>query len=31
MQCLMFTRTDAFCDVCARAIAGTIDLYSATR
>jgi len=27
----MFTRTAAFCDVCARAIAETIDLYSAVR
>ncbi len=28
MQCLMFERSDKFCDVCADAIATTIDLYS---
>ncbi len=28
LQCMMFTRADAFCDVCQHAIADTIDLYS---
>ena len=28
MQCLMFDRSDAFCDVCRRAIGTIIDLYS---
>ena len=28
LQCLMFTRSDAFCDVCERAIGDVIDLYS---
>ena len=28
MQCLMFTRADAFCAVCQDAIADIIDLYS---
>ncbi len=29
MQCLMFTRHDAFCDVCAEAVDAIIDLYAA--
>lgn len=29
MNCIMFTRTDAFCDVCRRAIDDIIDLYTA--
>jgi hypothetical protein len=29
MQCIMFTRADAFCSVCQRAIADIIDLYAA--
>lgn len=29
LQCLMFTRADAFCDVCRHAIEQVIDLYSA--
>ncbi|WP_133478890.1 M64 family metallopeptidase [Cognatilysobacter segetis] len=29
MQCLMFTRADAFCDVCRAAIGSVIDLYTA--
>jgi hypothetical protein len=28
LQCMMFTRADAFCDVCRHAIADIIDLYS---
>lgn len=28
LQCLMFTRSDAFCDVCQHAIEDIIDLYS---
>ena len=28
MQCMMFTRADAFCSVCQRAIADIIDLYA---
>ena len=28
LQCMMFTRSDAFCSVCERAIADIIDLYS---
>lgn len=28
MQCIMFTRADAFCSVCQRAIEDIIDLYS---
>ncbi|MCJ0826574.1 IgA Peptidase M64 [Luteimonas sp. 50] len=28
MQCMMFTRADAFCSVCQRAIADIIDLYT---
>ncbi len=28
LQCMMFTRADAFCDVCAHAIDQIIDLYS---
>jgi hypothetical protein len=28
LQCLMFSRHDAFCDVCADAVARVIDLYS---
>lgn len=28
MQCLMFTRADAFCDVCRHAIGQIIDLYA---
>jgi len=28
LQCMMFTRTDAFCSVCQHAIEETIDLYS---
>lgn len=28
MQCIMFTRADAFCSVCQHAIADIIDLYS---
>ncbi|RZA21160.1 MAG: peptidase M64 [Lysobacteraceae bacterium] len=31
LQCLMFTRADAFCDVCRHAIEQVIDLYSAAR
>lgn len=27
-QCMMFTRTDAFCSICQQAITDTIDLYS---
>lgn len=29
LNCLMFTRTDHFCDVCAEAIEAIIDLYAA--
>ena len=29
MQCLMFTRHDAFCDVCRDAVEEIIDLYAA--
>ncbi|MBW8312083.1 MAG: IgA Peptidase M64 [Rhizobium sp.] len=28
LNCLMFTRTDAFCDVCQEAVSRIIDLYS---
>jgi hypothetical protein len=31
MQCMMFTRADAFCSVCRRAIEDIIDLYVAGR
>ena len=31
LQCMMFTRADAFCDVCAHAIGQVIDLYSTAR
>lgn len=31
LQCIMFTRADAFCDVCRQAVEETIDLYSAAR
>jgi hypothetical protein len=30
MQCMMFTRADAFCSVCRRAIEDVIELYVAT-
>jgi hypothetical protein len=30
LQCLMFTRHDAFCDVCRAAVEDIIDLYAAT-
>ena len=29
IQCLMFTRSEAFCHVCADAVSTIIDLYSA--
>lgn len=29
MQCMMFSRADAFCSICQRAIADIIDLYAA--
>ena len=28
LQCMMFTRSDAFCSVCEQAITDIIDLYS---
>ena len=31
LQCMMFTRSDAFCRVCEQAITGIIDLYSHTQ
>ena len=31
MQCMMFTRADAFCSVCRHAISDIIDLYTAAR
>ncbi|TZF90973.1 M64 family metallopeptidase [Cognatilysobacter lacus] len=31
MQCIMFTRSDAFCDVCRDAIVSVIDLYTGAR
>lgn len=31
LQCIMFTRADAFCDVCRQAVERIIDLYSAPR
>jgi len=31
LQCLMFDRSEAFCDVCARAVGDIIDLYSGTQ
>jgi len=30
LQCLMFDRSEAFCDVCAEAVGEIIDLYSRT-
>lgn len=30
-QCIMFTRVDAFCEVCRRAVEDIIDLYSRAR
>ena len=30
MQCLMFDRSDAYCDVCSDAVEEIIDLYSRT-
>jgi hypothetical protein len=31
MQCIMFDRSDAFCDVCNEAINVIIDLYSQSK
>ncbi len=30
LQCLMFDRSEAFCDVCAEAVGDIINLYSRT-